>query len=64
MNEVSFFRIRAQHHSRLAVEATNPKQKAAQEAIATEMMVKAVMADPNRDIAIVDGVVVESYWAA
>jgi hypothetical protein len=62
MNEVSYFRIRAQHHSRLAAEATDPKVKAAYEAIATDMMVKAVTADPNRDVAMVDGVVVDTCW--
>jgi hypothetical protein len=59
MNEVSFFRIRAQHHSRLALDATNPRLKAAYEAIATDMMLKSVTADPNRDVVMVDGVVVD-----
>jgi hypothetical protein len=59
MNEVTFFRIRAQHHSRLAVEATNPRLKAAYEAIATDMMLRSVTGDPNRDIVMVDGIVVD-----
>jgi|HubBroStandDraft_6_1064221.scaffolds.fasta_scaffold2820090_2 hypothetical protein len=62
MNEVSYFKLRAQHHSRLAAETTDPRLKAAYEAIATDMMVKAVTADPNRDVAVIDGVVVDTYW--
>jgi hypothetical protein len=37
MNEFSYFNIRAQHHSRLAPEASDPRLKAAHEAIAAHM---------------------------
>jgi hypothetical protein len=62
MNERSFFKIRAQHLAQLAIEASNPRLKAAYEAIAADMLAKAAAADPNRDVAMTDGVVVESYW--
>lgn len=59
MNEVSFFRLRAQHHSSMAAATNDPKLKAAYEAIATDMMIRAVTADPNRDVAVIDGMVAD-----
>jgi hypothetical protein len=59
MNEVSYFAIRAQHHSQLAMEASDPDLKAAHEAIAADMSAKVATADPNRKVVLVDGVVVE-----
>ena len=63
MNEFSYFNIRAQHHSRLALEASDPRLKAAHEAIAAHMSAKVATADPNRKVVLVDGVVVDSYWS-
>jgi hypothetical protein len=42
MNEFSYFNIRAQHHSRLAPEASDPRLKAAHEAIAAHMSAKPI----------------------
>jgi hypothetical protein len=59
MNEVSYFTIRAQHHSQLAQEASDPSLKTAYEAIAAEMSAKVATADPNRKVVLIDGVAVE-----
>jgi hypothetical protein len=63
MNEVSYFAIRAQHHSQLAIEASDPDLKAAYEAIAADMLAKGATADPNRKVVLVDGVAVDTYWS-
>ena len=63
MNEVTYFTIRAQHHSQLAIETSDPDLKAAYEAIAADMSAKAATADPNRQVVMVDGVGVDSYWS-
>jgi hypothetical protein len=63
MNEVIYFTIRAQHHSQLAMETSDPDLKAAYEAIAADMSAKAATADPNRKVVPVDGVGVDSYWS-
>ena len=63
MNEVSYFRIRAQHHSQLALEASDPSLTAAHEAIAAEMTAKVATADPNRKVVLVDGAAVDTYWS-
>jgi hypothetical protein len=62
MNESTYFTIRRQHYSQLALEATDPKLKAAYEVIAAEMSVKVTSADPNRKVTLVDGLMVDSYW--
>jgi hypothetical protein len=62
MNEVSYFKIRAHHHSRLALEETDRELKAAHETIATEMLAKMAAADPNRKVVLVDGVAVDTSW--
>lgn len=59
MEKVSLFRVRAQQPSKLAAETNNPRLKAAYEAIATEMMVKAATANPKRDVTMMAGVVVD-----
>jgi hypothetical protein len=61
MNEVTYFTIRAQHHSQLAMETSDPSLKAAYEAIAADMWAKAATADPNRKVVLADGV--DSYWS-
>ena len=63
MNEVSYFTIRAQHHSQLALEASDPSLTAAHEAIAAEMTAKVATADPNRKVVLVGGVAVDTYWS-
>jgi hypothetical protein len=63
MNEVTYFTIRAQHHSQLAMETSDPSLKAAYEAIAADMSAKAATADPNRQVVLVDGVGGDSYWS-
>jgi len=60
MNEATYFTIRAKHYSRLAVEASDPKLKAAYEAIAADMSAKVATADPNRRVVLVDGIRVDS----
>ena len=56
MNEVTYFTIRAQHHSQLAMETSDPSLKAAYEAIALDMSGKAATADRNREVYVIDGV--------
>jgi hypothetical protein len=63
MNEVSYFTIRAEHHSRLALEASDPGLKAAYEAIAADMSAKVATADSNRKVVLVDGVAVDTFWS-
>ena len=62
MNEVSYFKIRAHHHSQLALEETDRELKAAHETIATEMLAKMAAADPNCKVVLVDGVAVDTSW--
>jgi uncharacterized protein YaiL (DUF2058 family) len=62
MNEVSYFTIRAQHNSRLAMETIDPNLKSAYEAIAADMSAKAATADPNRQVLLVDGVAIDTYF--
>jgi hypothetical protein len=64
MNEVSYFTIRAQHHSQLALEASDPRLKAAYEAIAADMSAKVATADPNRKVVLIDGVAVDAHGLA
>jgi hypothetical protein len=62
MNEVGYLRIRVEHHSRLAMEETDPDLKAAHETIAAEMVAKMTSTDPNRQVVLVDGVAVDANW--
>jgi hypothetical protein len=61
MNEISYFVIRAQHYSRLALEASDPKLKAAYEAVATEMSANLATANWNRHVFLIDGVAAGTY---
>jgi hypothetical protein len=61
MNEISYFVIRAQHYSRLALEAGDPKLKAAYEAVATEMLANLATANWNRHVFLIDGVAAGTY---
>jgi len=60
MNEVSYFTIRAQHYQRLADQTAEVKLKEAYEAIVADMSAKAVKADPNREVFLIDGVAVDT----
>lgn len=59
MNEVSYFIIRAQHYSQLAMDEMNPRLKVAFEAIAADMSAKVATADPHRQVVLIDGVTVD-----
>jgi len=61
MNEISYFVLRALHYSRLALEASDPRLKAAYEAVATEMSAKLATADRNRHTFLTDGVAAGTY---
>lgn len=56
MKEASYFRIRAQHYSQLAVTTGDPRLKEAFEAIAADMASKVAAADPHREVYLIDGV--------
>jgi hypothetical protein len=64
MNEAHYFKIRARHHSWLAMEETDPELKAAHETIAAEMLAKIATADPNRKVILVDGAALDTSWPA
>ncbi len=60
MNEVSYFTIRAQHYQGLADQTDEMKLKEAYHAIVADMSAKAVKADPNREVFLIDGVAVDT----
>jgi hypothetical protein len=64
MKEASYYRIRAQHYSQLAVATGDPRLKEAFKAIAADMASKVAAADPHREVFLIDGVAVgpSSDW--
>jgi hypothetical protein len=60
MREASYYRIRAQHYSQLAVVTGDPRLKEAFGAIAADMASKVAAADPGREIFLIDGVAVRT----
>jgi hypothetical protein len=57
MNETSYYSGRAQSYAQLAREAKDTKLKQALEALSRQFALKAVTADPDRKVVVIDGVV-------
>ena len=55
MDEVSYFKSRAQHYSTLAREASDLKLREAYQAVALDFSVKSITADPCRRLHLIDG---------
>jgi hypothetical protein len=60
MDEVSYFILRARYYFQLALEAVDPKLKAAFFAISDGMSAKVVKADRNRRVFLKDGVPIDA----
>jgi hypothetical protein len=56
MNETSYYSSRAQSCAQLAREAKDMKLKQALEALSRQFALKAVTADPDRKVVVIDGV--------
>ena len=56
MSETSYYCSRAQSYAQLAAETKDMKLKEGLEAVSRHFALKAVTADPDRKIAVVDGV--------
>jgi hypothetical protein len=56
MTETSYYCSRAQSYAQLAREAKDMKLKQALEAVSRQFSLKAVTADPDRKVVVIDGV--------
>jgi hypothetical protein len=56
MSETTYYSSRAQSYAQLAREAKDMKLKQALEAVSRQFALKAVTADPDRKVVVIDGV--------